>query len=340
MSAVVTAPDVTRRSRRGASAFLASREFPVGLALVVVIGGTALANHNFLSTQGRTDLLIAVSITALMAVGQTFVLVMRNVDLSVGSVLGLSAYLAGSAVRGDRGGLLLAVVVGLAVGLAAGVVNGALVAFLRLPPLVVTLGTLYVFQGLQALLTGGTRINADELPRSVVSFGVNRFLGVPWLMWVALVATAVAAWFLRTRRTGRDLYAVGSNPPAAQIVGIPVLRRTLFAYTVSGACAGLAGVLYLARFGGVDANAGVGYELPVIAACVVGGVNIFGGVGSPVGALLGATLLTSIAVALSALNVPEFWQQAINGFLLLVAITADRLVAVRRVRRSREEVEL
>jgi rhamnose transport system permease protein len=339
VSAVATAPELARRGR-GAASLLAAREFPVALALVVVVVGTALVNHNFLSTQGRTDLLIAVSLTALMAVGQTFVLVMRNVDLSVGSVLGLSAYLAGSAVRGDRGGLILAVVVGLAVGLGAGAVNGGLVAFLRLPPLVVTLGTLYVFQGLQALFTGGTRINADELPPSLVSFGIDSFLGVPWLMWVALAATAVATWFLRTRRTGRDLYAVGSNPPAAAIVGIPVLPRTLVAYLVSGGCAGLAGVLYLARFGGVDANAGVGYELPVIAACVVGGVNIFGGVGSPVGALLGATLLTSIAVALSALDVPEFWQQAINGLLLIVAITADRLIAVRRERRSREEVEL
>ena len=339
MSAVATAPDVGRRPRR-ILAVVGNREFPVALALVVVVVGTALANHNFLSTQGRTDLLIAVSMTGLMAVGQTFVLVMRNVDLSVGSVLGLAAYLSGSAVRGDRGGLVLAIVVGLAVGLGAGVVNGALVAFLRLPPLVVTLGTLYVFQGLQALLTGGTRINADQLPGSVVAFGVDRVLGLPWLIWVTVVATAVAAWFLRTRRTGRDLYAVGSNPPAAQIVGIPVLQRTVLAYAVSGACAGLAGVLYLARFGGVDANAGVGYELPVIAACVVGGVNIFGGVGTPVGALFGATLLTSIAVALSALNVPEFWQQAINGFLLLLAITADRLVALQRERRSLQEVAL
>ena len=304
MSAVATAPEVAPPGRRGIGAVTGSREFPVGLALVVVVLGTTLLNPNFLSPQGRTDLLVAISITGLMAVGQTFVLVMRNVDLSVGSVLGLSAYLAGSAVRGDRGGLVLALVVGLAVGVGAGLVNGGLVAFLRLPPLVVTLGTLYVFQGLQALLTGGTRINADQLPGSVVRFGVEGLLGVPWLMWVCLAVAAVATWFLRTRPSGRDLYAVGSNPPAAQVVGIPVVRRTLLAYAVSGACAGLAGVLFLARFGGVDANAGIGYELPVIAACVVGGVTIFGGVGSAVGALLGAMLLRSIAGALSALHVP------------------------------------
>ncbi|WP_088286494.1 ABC transporter permease [Kineosporia sp. A_224] len=317
---------------------LAGREAPVAGALVVVLAVTTAVNPRFLSDQGRFDLLVAIAITGLMAVGQTFVLVMRHVDLSVGSVLGLSAFMAGSAVRGDTGGsLLVALLVGVVVGVVAGLVNGALVAFLRLPALVVTLGTLYVFQGVQALLTGGTRINADQLPASVVSFGVTGFLGVPWLMWVCLLAAAVGGVFLRTRRSGRDLYAVGSNPPAAELVGIPVARRTLLAYMVSGACAGGAGVLFLARFGGVDSNAGIGYELPVVAACVVGGVDIFGGSGTVLGALLGAMLLKTMGVSLSALSVPEFWQQAINGLLLLVAITADRIVLLRRERSARVE---
>jgi rhamnose transport system permease protein len=195
-----------------------------------------------------------------------------------------------------------------------------------------------VYQGIQALLIGGTRIDADQLPTSVVDLGITGLLGVPYLMWICLLAAAVGGWFLRTRRTGRDLYAVGSNPPAAGLVGIPVVRRTIAAYVVSGACAGLAGVLFLARFGGVDSNAGIGYELPVIAACVVGGVTIFGGAGTVAGALLGAMLLKTIGVALSALSVPEFWQQAINGLLLLVAIAADRLVAVQRDRVARTRV--
>jgi len=315
---------------------LGSREAPVFAALVAVVLVTTAINPRFLSSQGRTDVMLAVSVTALMAVGQTFVLLMRNVDLSVGSTLGLAAYISGSTVRGQEdGSLLVVLVVGLLVGMGAGLVNGALVALLRLPALVVTLGTLYVFQGVQALLVGGTRINADQLPRSVVRFGVDTFLGVPWLMWTALIAAAVGAWFLRTRRIGRDLYAVGSNPPAALLVGIPVMRRTVFAYVVSGATAGLGGALLLARFGGVDSNAGIGYELPVIAACVVGGVNIFGGTGTVIGALLGAALLKTIGVSLSAVSVPEFWQQAINGALLIVAIAADRVVTLRRERAAR-----
>jgi len=337
VSAVATtAPDVTLHKDSVLARLLANRELPVVMALVVVLVGTTLVNPRFLSAQGRIDLMVAIAVTGLMAVGETFVLVMRNVDLSVGSVLGLSAYLAGSSVRNDPSGRLVTVLaVGLAVGIGAGLVNGALVALLRLPALVVTLGTLYVFQGVQALLVGGTRIDPDQLPATVVNFGVDTFLGVPWLMWVTLIAAAAATWYMRSRRVGRDLYAIGSNPPAALLAGIPVRSRTVFAYVVSGACAGLAGVLFLARFGGVDSNAGIGYELPVIAACVVGGVNIFGGTGTAIGALFGAMLLKTIAGSLAALSVPEFWQQAINGLLLLVAIAADRVVSLRRDRAAR-----
>jgi rhamnose transport system permease protein len=212
------------------SAVWRGRELPVLGALVVVLLGTTAVNSRFLSPQGRVDLMVAIAITGLMAVGQTFVIVSRNVDLSVGSVLGLAAFLSGSVVRDRPSGSLLPVLAtGLLVGVAAGSVNGALVALLRLPALVVTLGTLYVFQGVQAVLTGGTRINTNQLPSSVVDLGITGFLGVPYLMWVCLLAAVVGAWFLRTRRPGRDLYALGSNPPAAALVGIPVVRRTVLA---------------------------------------------------------------------------------------------------------------
>jgi rhamnose transport system permease protein len=320
---------------------IAAREAPVALALLVVVAGTAAANPRFLSAQGRTDLMVAIAITALMAVGQTFVIVMKHVDLSVGSTLGLSAYRAATAVRGEHdGGVLTVLLVGLVVGVAVGVVNGALVAFLRLPALVVTLGTLYVVKGVGALAVGPRRINADQLPDPIVHFGRDAVLGVPYILWLALLAGVAGAWFLRTVRTGRDLYAIGSNGPAARLVGIPVWRREVLAFVVSGAAAGLAGALYLARFGGVDANAGAGYELPVVAACVVGGVAITGGVGTVVGALLGAALLKTIGVALSALSVPEFWQQAVNGALLLLAIAVDKVISDRRLRQTTELQEV
>ncbi len=334
----VVTPSVSRPAvtRAIAHPFLRRREVPVGAALLVVLIGTSIANHRFLSTQGRTDLMLAAAITGMVAIGETFVLLMRRVDLSVGSTLGLAAYAAGTAIKdGGDGQLFKAFAVGIAVGLCVGLFNGLLIALLDLPALVVTLGTLYVVAGVQAKIVGGKRITTDHLPADFISFGVDRFLGIPKLMWIVLVVGAIASVFLRQLRSGRDLYAVGSNPPAALLVGIPVRVRTLMAYLVCGACAGAAGVLFVARLGGVDANAGGGYELAVIAACVVGGVNIFGGSGTVVGALLGAMLLRSIGFSLSALSIPEFWQQAVNGALLLVAISADRIVTLRRDRSER-----
>jgi rhamnose transport system permease protein len=317
-------------------ALLRRREVPVAIALLVVLIGTSISNHRFLSSQGRTDLMLAAAITGMIAIGETFVLLMRKVDLSVGSTLGLAAYAAGTAIKdGGDGQLMKAFIVGIAVGLCVGLFNGLLIALLDLPALVVTLGTLYVVAGIQAKIIGGKRITADHLPADVISFGVDRVFGVPKLMWIVIGVGIVASLYLRHAHSGRDLYAVGSNPPAAMLVGIPVRTRTVLAYLVSGGCAGAAGVLFVARLGGVDANAGRGYELAVIAACVVGGVNIFGGSGTVVGALLGAMLLRTIGFSLSALSIPEFWQQAVNGALLLVAISADRVVTIRRDRAER-----
>jgi rhamnose transport system permease protein len=338
----LVAPTVSRTATMPTTAhsFLRRREVPVGAALLFVLIGTSISNHRFLSSQGRTDLMLAVAITGMVAIGETFVLLMRKVDLSVGSTLGLAAYAAGNAIKdGGDGQLLKAFAVGIGVGLCVGLFNGLLIALLDLPALVVTLGTLYLVAGIQAKIVGGTRITTDHLPADFISFGVDRFLGVPKLMWIVLVIGAIASVFLRQMRSGRDLYAVGSNPPAAGLVGIPVAWRTLMAYLVCGACAGAAGVLFVARLGGVDANAGGGYELAVIAACVVGGVNIFGGSGTVVGALLGAMLLRSIGFSLSALSIPEFWQQAVNGALLLLAISADRIVTLRRERAERIGVQ-
>jgi len=319
------------------SAVVRAREFPIIAVLVVVLLATSLRNHDFLSSQGRIDLMTAVSITALMAVGETFVIVMRHVDLSVGSTLGFAGYV-GAYIVGPTGNTVLLVIICCAVGLAIGLLNGMLVATLRLPSLVVTLGTLYVVQGFLAVTASSRVITQDKLPNSWVSFGERALLGVPLVMWVTIVVAGIGGWYMRSRRPGRDLYAIGSNASAARLVGIPVRRRELMAFAVSGTCAGLAGALWSARFGAIDTSAGLGYELAVIAACVVGGVSIAGGSGTVLGAFAGALLLQTIGNALSALDVPEFWQQAVNGTLLILAITVDRLATVRRDRAAARQV--
>src|SRR5262245_25890799 len=193
-----------------------ARELPIICVLAAVLIGTSLANHDFLSGQGRVDLMSAVSITALMAVGETFVIVMRHVDLSVGSTLGFAGYVAAYIV-GPEGHALLVFVIASLVGLLIGLVNGLLVATLRLPSLVVTLGTLYVVQGLLAVTASSRVITQDKLPTALVSFGDTELLGVPYLMWVALLAALLGGWYMRSQRPGRDLYAIGSNSTAARL---------------------------------------------------------------------------------------------------------------------------
>ena len=315
-----------------------ARELPVVAVLVLTVVVTTVANPAFLSAQGIRDLLLSVSFIALMAVGQTFVIVMRHVDLSVGSTMGIAAYAGAVAVQKLHGvPLLWLFLSGALIGLVIGAVNGFLVAWLRLPALVVTLGTLYVVQGVRALWIGPQRVNPQNLPPVVASLGTGTWLGIPWLMWLVLVVAAIATPVARYTHFGRDLYAMGSNPEAAQRVGIPITRRTIAAFTVSGVCAGLAGAVLLSRFGGTDANAGIGTELSVVAACVVGGVFIFGGSGSPWGAVVGAQLLKVMALALLAQRAPEFWQQALVGALIIAAISIDRVAVVRADRQRRRE---
>ena len=306
------------------------RELGILAALALVVIVTTAVNPRFLSVQSIRDLLLNASIIALLTVGQTLVVVTRNVDLSVGSVLGLTAFMTGTLFVGRPGlPVVVAVAAGVLVGVVCGAVNGAVTAVGKVPSLVVTLGTLYVFRGVDYAWAGGRQINAADLPDSLLTLGSGRFLGVPYLVAITVVLVAVAAYALRSYRSGRELYAIGSNPDAAVLAGIPVGRRLLCAFVLSGAVAGLAGVLFTARYGTVDATAGTGFELQVISAVVVGGVAIFGGSGSVVGAALGALLLSTIGSAIVVLRVPSFWQQAIVGALLIGAIALDRLLALR-----------
>jgi rhamnose transport system permease protein len=321
---------VTGERRSWTANVFKARESGIVLALIVLVAFTATQNSRFLSGQSIRDILLGTAILAVLAVGQAVVIITRNIDLSVGSVLGLSAFAVGSLMRDNPGlPVIVAVLAGIVVGAVCGLLNGVLVRYGQVPALVVTLGTLYAFRGVSFFWAGGQQINADKLPASFLDFGTASILGIPWLVLIALVVLVIAGIVLRSYRAGRELYAMGSSPQAAKLAGIKVGRNTSAAFLVSGALAGLAGVLFAARFGTVDAAAGTGYELNVVAAAVVGGVAVFGGSGSVWGAGLGALLLTVIGSALAVLDINQFWQQAIVGALILLAIGADRLVAVR-----------
>ena len=332
MTAAVANPSGSP-ARRIVGGLVKTRELGIILALVALVLYTAASNPRFLSGQSIRDILLNTAILAVMAAGQAVVVITRNIDLSVGSVLGLSAFTVATMMSANPGlPMVVAILVGLAVGGAAGLLNGVLVRYGRVPALVVTLGTLYMFRGITYSWAGGQQVNADELPRHFLTFANDSFLGIPWLVLIALVVVGGVSLLMRTYRVGRELYAMGSSPQAAELAGIKVARNLLGAFILSGALAGLAGVLFAARFGTVDAAAGTGQELNVVAAVVVGGVAVFGGSGTVWGAGLGALLLTVIGSSLAVLDIDQFWQQAIVGALIILAICADRLVAVRIAR--------
>ncbi|MFK3985079.1 ABC transporter permease [Micromonospora sp. NPDC050397] len=329
-------PATTRGDSRAARRLFAVRELGIGLALVLLVAVTTAVNPRFLSGQSRKDLMLGATILVVLVVGQAIVIITRNVDLSVGSVLGLSAFATGKLFLAlPDAPIVLAVLAGVGLGVLCGAVNGALIAVARVPALVVTLGTLYMFRGFDYSWAAGQQINAADMPSGFKDMGTATVLGVPVLALFAIVVLLVAGYYLRSYRSGRELYAIGSDPAAARLSGIPVGRRVFAAMVVSGALAGLAGVLYAARFGTLDAAAGSGMELNVVAAAVVGGVAIFGGSGSVYGAALGALLLSTIGSALPVLRIDPFWQQTVVGALILTAIGLDRVLAARVARRLR-----
>ncbi|WP_109508637.1 ABC transporter permease [Nocardioides speluncae] len=330
-----TSESARQRLVKGA---LRSREIAVFVILVALIAVATVRSPNFLvGSDGWRDLLVTPSILLLLAIGQTVVIITRNVDLSVGSTVGLTAYLVGRLFV-DQPGIPIVVValIGMLFGAALGLVNGVLVAFGRVPALVVTLGTMYIYRGVFLEWAGSDRINAGDMPSGFLRLGTEQFLTIPVLTLVALVMLVIVGYCLRSLRWGRELYAIGSDPAAARLYGLPVTRRVLGAFVICGALAGLAGVFYAARYGTVSSGAGRNLELEAVAAAVIGGVAIFGGSGTVWGAAIGAFLLVTIDRVLPILGIPDFWQRAVVGGLIIGAVALDRVLSLRRERQLRQ----
>ena len=309
------------------------RELSLLAVLAVIVLVVSVQEPRFATAGNLRQILLSVSILAIVAVGQTVVVITRNVDLSVGSMVGLTAYLTADLLARRPGLPLLAVcVLGCLLGAVMGAFNGLLVSVGKVPAIVATLGTLYMFRGVDFIVAGGKQVNAADVPRGFLNLATGSVAGVPNLILFAAVVALVGAVALRSTRSGRQLYGIGSNPQAAVLAGIRAGRLVFVAFVVCGLLCGLAGVLWSARFATVDARAATGLELLVVAAVVVGGVNIFGGSGTVLGAVLGAILLGTIENSLTLLRLSQFWLQAIDGAAILAAVTADSLIT-RRVQR-------
>ena len=313
--------------------FLKQREPLLAAMIVLLVVAVGLRAPAFLSAGSLANVVTDSTLLAMLALTQMLVIVTRGVDLSVASNLALSGMVAamlGAHVPGLP--LPLIVLAAVATGFALGLVNGWLIGWLELPPIVVTLGTMSVYRGAVFVLSGGAWVSAHQMPAHFIAFPLDRLLGLPHLVWIAAATVAIMAWVARGTRFGRDLYAIGNAPQCAGYIGIPSHKRLLWTYALSGAVAGLCGYLWVARYAVAYTEIAYGFEFTVIAACVIGGVSIGGGVGTVLGAVLGALFLTVIGNALPVLQVSPFWQSALTGLVILVAVLINARGAGRRSR--------
>lgn len=323
------------------SAAFRLRELGIGIALVVTVLLFSLRATNFATVSNWQDIASDVAMVVVVAVGETMVVLTRNIDLSVGSIAGLSAYLSADTLATYNGlPIVVMALIAVGVGLAAGLVNGLLVAVGRIPAIIATLATLSIYRGLVFEATGGNYVFPNELPQSFQDLAAEKPLGLPFLAWVALGVALAGGAILRWAPWARDFYAIGSNPDAARLVAVPVARRVITAFAISGALAGLGGFMFAVRFANVDTNSARGFELDVVTAVVIGGVNVFGGSGTILGATLGALLVAVIDNGFTLLKFSEFWKIFFEGTAIVVAVTLDALVkrhfqdSLRRRRRA------
>ncbi|NND19692.1 MAG: ABC transporter permease [Silicimonas sp.] len=310
------------------------------LVLVALFFSTQI--DRYLTPRLFTRISTSVAIIAILAVGQAIVVLTRNIDLSLGSIVGCVAYFIGSLVSAfpDIPAVLVPVIA-MAMGAVFGAINGLLVSRLNLPSIIVTLATLAIFRSLVVEASDGRSITATAMPDWITNFARANALvigdfQIRWIVVVALVVVLCVHVFLTRFRAGRRFYAAGSNPDAATYAGINVKQTVLLAFLLSGALAGLAAFIFLARFGNITVVAGLGFELKSVGAVVVGGVNIFGGSGSVIGVLLGAVMIDLIDSSLVRWElVSEFWRDAVLGLLILFAVALDAFLTRSLARRKK-----
>jgi len=304
-------------------------------SLVLVLAGLvvffSLMSSRFASVANAGQIVTDMSIVVIVGIGVAMVLFTRNIDVSTGSMVGLTAFFAADFAAKNPGlPLIFVVLASCLLGAFLGAINGALVATLKVPSIMVTLGTLYIFRGVDSALAGANQVTAQNLSPAYNQIASWTLFGFPGIFIYALVIAAIAHVFIRHTYSGRSMLALGSNPSAAEKMGIASKRWVFGAFVLSGVLSGFAGVLWGARYGTVDSSVATGFELVVLAAVVVGGVSVNGGNGTILGVLVGAAILSVISIGLALLNVSQFWLQAIQGLVIIAAIIFD-IVIRRRV---------
>jgi rhamnose transport system permease protein len=308
------------------------RVVSVFLSFIAVMAVFSLTTPNFLTLQNFKIIAFNAALLTIVACAEAMVVLTRNLDVSVGSIIGLAGYVAAKFAASFPGSGALIVLVAVAIGLALGLVNGLAVSYGRVPSIVATLGTLSIFRGITYVIGHGIEVPSGDLPKWMIRGADATVLGIPLIVILAVFLVFVLNLLLRNVPLFRRVYAVGSNPGAAVFYGLRSNRVVLFAYTVAGALVGLAAFMYVSRVGTVTVNLGRDWEMTALAAVVLGGVSTTGGSGNLFGVLFGALILSSIDNGLVLAHAPEFWRMFIQGTAIVAAIALDAGIE-RRIQR-------
>jgi rhamnose transport system permease protein len=305
------------------------KELGVLVTAMVIFLIISLIEPRFLDSGNIRSIMLYLPLLITVAMGEMMVIITGNIDLSLGSILGFAGIAVGMLfVRIPDFPVIPAFLLGTLVGLGLGLFNGLLITTLRIPSIIVTLGTLTAYRGLLFIVSGGRQIDPNHIPEKLIRLSQTSFVaGVPAIIIFTLIIAFLTHFFMRYTHWGREIYAIGSNLQAAKLRGINVNRIVMLIFSVAGAFAGFAGIMYASRFGYVNPGmTGVGFEFIVIAATVIGGTSVAGGEGSVPGVVVGCILLGIVNTALAVLGISAFWQQAMYGFIILLALVIDKLV--------------
>ena len=308
------------------------REAGIAVMIVLFCLAVGAVKPQFLTSGSLRIVLLLTPLIMMGAMGQMLVIVARHVDLSIGSIMGLTAMASGMMFRfHPEIWWPLGFVLSVGLGVLLGLFNGALVTLFRLPAIIVTLGTLNLYRGMTYIMSDAKQIDRQYVPSDLKAMSqTSPIFGIPWIIFMSFGVALLTYWFAMHTRIGRQVFALGSNPVAAPLRGVNVTKVTLTVFAISGALSGLAGIMYASRWGFVNpSNTGSGFEFQVIAAVVIGGVSINGGVGSVLGTVLGVLLLGCVAAALPLLGIPGTTQSAIYGAVILIALLIDRTVRLQ-----------
>jgi rhamnose transport system permease protein len=308
------------------------REFGIFLFILILLAVFGTLEPRFFRSDNLSAILSSVGILMVVGAGQTLVIVTRNIDLSVGSTLGMAAMVMGMVARENPDFPIFGlIVIAMIVGGLCGLLNGFLVSYGKIPAIIATLGTLAIIRGAVFLVSDNVQIDPNDVPQGIINLATTSPIGIPWLLIFAFLSI-ILVWYVSSKTLlGKRIYAVGSNPEGAISRGLSFNKITIMVFVFVGILAGLGGVLYTARYATINpADVGRGLEFDVISAVVIGGTNIFGGSGTALGTALGCILIGILSNGLTVVGVSPFWKACATGFLILAAVAIDNSVRKRQ----------